>query len=197
MYYALDWKSQKQGRVSSSTLGAELLACAQAERDNVSWTHAIRYTINAPVTNRVIVDSRGLADHLAHPGNHLLDVRLEAVAASLRESLATADLGLLQWVSSRHNLSDGLTKRNPTAWRYLHRFLTQIPCTPGEYAFSSGGSVAYTSTRADDIIDSTIRDGSQESPRSLPKTILDPGAYLRSKAGRSERRKGEHSEKEA
>jgi hypothetical protein len=126
MYYALDWKSQKQGRVSSSTLGADLLACAQAERDNVSWTHAIRYTINAPVTNRIIADSRGLADHLVHPGNHLPDVRLEAVAASLRESLATADLRLLQWVSSRHNLSDGLTKRNPTAWCYL---LTQIRCT--------------------------------------------------------------------
>jgi hypothetical protein len=59
-------------------------------------------------------------------------------------------------------------------------------------------SVAYTSARADDIIDSTVRDGSQESPRSLPKTILDPVANLRSKAGRNKGRKeGEHSEKEA
>jgi hypothetical protein len=59
-------------------------------------------------------------------------------------------------------------------------------------------SVAYTSARVDDIIDSTTTDGSQESPRPLPKTILDPVAYLRSKAGRTKGKKErEHSEKEA
>jgi hypothetical protein len=148
LYYALDWKSNNQSRITSSTLGAELLACAQTEFDNVAWTHAIRYTLGAPVANRVILDSRGLAEHLAHPSINLPDVRLEAIAAGIRESLASTDLGLIQWVGSRHNLSDGLTKRNPTAWRYLHRFLTQARCTPGEYALSSGGSVAYTSARA-------------------------------------------------
>ena len=110
----MDWNSSKQGRVSFSSVGAEIIAAAQSTDRSALIPECIQNLFSAdhPLPLVLTVDSYGLYSTITtlHEGR---DYRLRPSVPRLRDSFDSGEISVMQWVPGRNNLADALTKINP------------------------------------------------------------------------------------
>ena len=117
--HAIDWTSHKQRRVSYSSYGAEILACADRDDRGFYIKTALNSMFAASnIGNELLVDSRCLYDTITtlHEGN---DYRLRQTVQRIRNSFEASELNRMRWIA------DALTKRNPSTYALLNRTLTE------------------------------------------------------------------------
>ena len=126
IFHTVDFGSKKQRRVSFSSLGAEILAAADASDRGIFYCQAINSILkgmtNSTVRLNLLVDSRGLFDTLStlHEGR---DYRLRGTVARLRDSFASHEIAGIRWIRGIANLADALTKPNFDMWQRLNKLL--------------------------------------------------------------------------
>lgn len=125
IYHAIDWASSKQRRVSHSSYGAEILACADADDRGYYIKQAVKSITKNKETKHVLhVDSRGLFDTIStlHDGK---EYRLRQTVQRIRDSFESHDIDILRWIPTGENLADSLTKRCPQTQRKFNRVCSQ------------------------------------------------------------------------
>ena len=121
IYHLVDWNSSKQGRVSYSSVGAEILAAAESTDRSALLPACIQNLFGADDLLPLVltVDSFGLHSTITtlHEGR---DYRLRPTVARLRDSLDSGEIAVMQWVPGKTNLADALTKINPHSFSLLN-----------------------------------------------------------------------------
>lgn len=124
IFHPIDWCSNKKQRVSYSSYGAEILACADAD----DRCHYFKTAINsmfdeAKIRNELFTDSRCLYDTITtlHEGK---DYRLRPTVQRLRNSFESHELNSMRWIPRDINPADALTKRNPKTYKILNELLS-------------------------------------------------------------------------
>ena len=120
LFHPLDWFSNKQRRVSYSSFGAEILACADADDRTYPLRQGLRILLNkSNLQSHLNVDSRGLFDTLStlHEGR---DYRLRETVQRIRDSFESKEIDVLRWIKGTSNISDALTKRNIVLYQLLN-----------------------------------------------------------------------------
>lgn len=123
-FHLIEWSSQKQRRISHSSYGAEILACADGDdrgfhvKSCVSELHrdkAVEHTLH--------VDSRGLFDTITtlHNGR---EYRLRQTVQRIRDGFESGETDAIRWVQSRANIADALTKWAPEANKTLSTIIS-------------------------------------------------------------------------
>ena len=122
IFYLIDWVSSKQGRVSFSSIGAEILAAAtSADRGSMtaeSIQGLVRFDDGLPFI--LTVDSNGLYSTITTLSEGS-DYRLRPTVARLRDSFENEEISTMQWIPGKDNLSDALTKRNVAMFAKLNK----------------------------------------------------------------------------
>lgn len=120
LFHPVDWASSKQRRVTYSSFGAEILACAEADDRSYSIRQAYRILLNKDgLQSHLHVDSRGLFDTITtlHEGR---DYRLRQTVQRIRDSFEAKEFDVLRWIKGSTNIADALTKRNVVLYRLLN-----------------------------------------------------------------------------
>jgi len=120
LFHPLDWNSSKQRRVTYSSFGSEILACAEADDRTFGLRSATRLLLDRPtLPSQINVDSRGLFDTLTtlHEGR---DYRLRQTVQRIRDSFEGKEFDVLRWIKGSTNVADALTKRNVVLYRLLN-----------------------------------------------------------------------------
>ena len=122
IFYLIDWLSAKQGRVSFSSIGAEILAAEKS---------ADRGSMNAESIQRLVKFDYGLPFVITVDSNCLYstittlregsEYRLLPTVARLRDSLENQEISTIQWIPGKDNLSDALMKRNFAMFAKLNK----------------------------------------------------------------------------
>lgn len=125
VYHMVDWASIKQRRVSYSSYGAEILACADA--DDRSFYLKMSFNSIFPsckFKSTLVVDSKGLYDTITtlHQGR---EYRLRQTVQRLRDSFESQEMDALRWIQGHANISDALTKNCPRS----HAMLNEVANT--------------------------------------------------------------------
>ena len=127
-FYAIDWQSSKQARVSFSSVGAEILAAAESADRASLIAHCIQDIFRSSTSLPLLltVDSHGLYSTITtlHEGR---DYRLRPTVSRLRDSFETGEIKVMQWIPGSQNLADALTKRNVVMYRRLN-----VACSTGQ-----------------------------------------------------------------
>ena len=121
-FYVIDWVSTKQKRISHSSYGAEILACAEADERGYYLKMGMRSLFpKTGMRNEIAVDSMGLFDTIStlHEGR---EYRLRQTVQRIRDSFESSDLDILRWVPGTSNIADALTKRNNKLWKDLNDY---------------------------------------------------------------------------
>ena len=124
VYHIIDWSSHKQRRVSHSSYGAEILACADADDRGFHLRDSILSLFPASNARHVLhVDSRGLYETITtlHDGK---EYRLRQTVERIRNSFDSGELDVLRWIPGKINIADALTKRNIVLYRMLNKIAT-------------------------------------------------------------------------
>ena len=125
IFHILDWTSSKQRRVSHSSYGAEILACAEADDGGYYIKKAMNkmYDTNL-IKHQLQVDSRGLYDTITtlHEGK---EYRLRQTVQGIRDSFESEDLNIIRWIPGTLNVADALTKRNIKLYTTLNAICIQ------------------------------------------------------------------------
>lgn len=112
----LSWKSVKIRRVVKSTLAAETMALVNAVDDALYLRHLLVEIIGNPnlhVPIDAYVDNRSLVENLrSTKGAQEKVLRIDL--AILKDQLSKGDIRSVQWVESKSQLADSLTKRGPS-----------------------------------------------------------------------------------
>jgi len=122
LYYMIDWTSSKQRRVSHSSYGAEILACADADDRGFHLKKCLQsFAPTTPLKHVLHVDSRALYDTITtlHEGK---EYRLRQTVERIRNSFESKELDVLRWIPGNINIADALTKRNIA----MHRLLNKV-----------------------------------------------------------------------
>ena len=125
IFHAIDWTSHNQRRVSYSSYGAEMLACADGYDRGFYIKTALKSMFAASNTcNELLVDSRYLYDTITtlHEGN---DYRLRQTVQRICNSFEASERNCMRWIPGPQNITDALTKRNPSTYALLNRTLTE------------------------------------------------------------------------
>lgn len=120
MFHMLDWVSTKQRRISHSSYGAEILACAEGDDRGFYLKEGMRSLFpKTMMRNEIAIDSMGLYDTITtlHEGK---EYRLRQTVQRIRDSFEAGDVNIIRWVPGTSNIADALTKRNPLLWRMLN-----------------------------------------------------------------------------
>ena len=121
LFYPLDWTSSRQKRVSHSSYGAEILACAAADDRGFFIKECLRSFAPATVCRHLLnTDSRSLYDTITtlHDGK---EYRLRQTVERLRNSFESGELDMIRWIPGTTNVADALTKRCISMYRKLNR----------------------------------------------------------------------------
>ena len=124
LFHILDWVSTKQRRISHSSYGAEILACAEGDDRGFYLKMGINSLFpKVKMRNEILVDSMGLFDTITtlHEGN---EYRLRQTVQRIRDSFEAADVNVIRWIPGTQNIADALTKRNFTLWKLLNNICT-------------------------------------------------------------------------
>lgn len=112
----LMWKSAKIKRVVKSTLSAESMALVNATDDTIYLRHLLYEIIGKPNVHIPIdayVDNRSLVENLlSTKGTQEKALRIDL--AILKDLVSNGDIRRVQWVESKCQLADSLTKRGPS-----------------------------------------------------------------------------------
>lgn len=119
-FYVIVWVSTKQKRITHSSYGAEILACAEAD-DRGYYLKAGMQSLfpNTAMRNEIAVDSMGLFDTIStlHEDRKY---RLRQTVRRIRDSFESCELDILRWVPGSNNIADALTKRSYKLWKDLN-----------------------------------------------------------------------------
>ena len=122
IFYLVDWLSGKQGRVSFSSIGAEILAAATlADRGSMtaeSIQLLVNFDDNLPFV--LTVDSISLYSTITTLSEGS-DYRICPTVARLRDSFENRDISTMQWIPGADNLADALTERNVSMFAKLNK----------------------------------------------------------------------------
>ena len=124
VYHVLYWISTKQKRVSYSSYGAEILACAEADNRGFYLKNAVRTLAkDDDIRHQLCIDSKRIHDTITtlHEGR---DCRLRQTVERLRNSFESQELDVLRWIPGVHNIADDLTKRNIKLYIELNNICT-------------------------------------------------------------------------
>ena len=123
-FHPIDWCSNKQRRVSYSSYGAEILACADAD----DRCHYFKTAINSmfesvKIRNELFTDARCLYDTITtlHEGK---DFRLRPTVQRIRNSFESQEMNCMRWIPGDFNPADGMTKRNIKTYQILNEILS-------------------------------------------------------------------------
>ena len=118
IYHVLDWHSSKQSRVSFSSVGAEILAAAEAADRSLLLTQRLSSIVGKHNLFPFVltVDSYGLYATITtlHEGK---DYRLRPTVSRLRDSFEAKEIANLQWIPGPQDIADALTKVNPATFQ--------------------------------------------------------------------------------
>lgn len=106
------WKSNKVKRVVGSTLAAETLACVNACDDALYIKEILREIISPTCSFQIqcYVDHRSLVENLK--STKLVQEKILRInLASLKEMIERSEIRSIEWVDTKSQLADGLTKR--------------------------------------------------------------------------------------
>lgn len=120
IFHMVDWSSHKQKRVSYSSYGAEILACAAADDRGYNLKAALNALFPRHRTRHELsVDSHALNDTITtlHEGT---EFRLRQTVQRIRNSFESGELNVLRWIPGTENVADALTKRNLKLYRKLN-----------------------------------------------------------------------------
>ena len=116
IFHMLDWSSHKQKRVSYSSYGAEILACARAEDRGFYLKEAINSLFPKRCTRHELsIDSNALKETITTL-HESTEYRLRQTVQRLRNSFEARQLNILRWIPGTENIADALTKRNITLY---------------------------------------------------------------------------------
>ena len=119
-YYVIDWVSTKQKRISHSSYGAEILACAEADDRGYYIKTGMRSLFpKTGIRSEIVVDSKGLFDTIStlHEGR---EYRLRQTVQRIRDSFESKEVDVIRWIPGIRNVADSLTKRNVKLWNDLN-----------------------------------------------------------------------------
>ena len=120
-FHLIDWNSSKQRRVTYSSYGSEILACADADDRGFNIKSALCSLFPKIHFKHVInVDSKALFDTITtlHEGK---EYRLRQTVQGIRDSFESNDIDMIRWVQGNANIADALTKLNPHSSKLLYR----------------------------------------------------------------------------
>lgn len=120
IFHMIDWSSHRQKRVSYSSYGAEILACASADDRGYYLKGSINSLFPKHRTRHELsVDSHALKDTVTtlHEGT---EYRLRQTVQRIRNSFEASELDILRWIPGTENIADALTKRNMKLYRKLN-----------------------------------------------------------------------------
>ena len=120
LLHPIEWSSSKQHRVTYSSFGAEIIACAAADDRAYYLRQGVRALLDdSSIKSHINIDSRGLFDTLTtlHDGR---DYRLRQTVQRIRDSFDGNDIDVLRWIRGSDNVADALTKRNIVLYRLLN-----------------------------------------------------------------------------
>lgn len=120
IFHMVDWSSHRQKRVSYSSYGAEILACASADDRGYYLKEALNSLFPRHRTRHELsVDSHALKDTITtlHEGS---EYRLRHTVQRIRNSFESGELDVLRWIPGTENVADALTKRNIKLYRKLN-----------------------------------------------------------------------------
>jgi hypothetical protein len=121
LYFITDWHSASLKRVAFFSIGAEILAAANAADFGLALTDIVRQFASAPkkALFELTLDSRGTFDTLAtlHEGRYF---RLRPTVCRLRDAFSSGDINKLRWAPGLKNITDALTKRNYAMFSLLN-----------------------------------------------------------------------------
>lgn len=120
IYHTVDWSSHRQKRVSYSSYGAEIIACASADDRGYYLKEALNSLFpNHRTRHELSVNSNALKDTITtlHEG---AEYRLRQTVPRIRNSFESGELNVLRWIPGTENVADVLTKRNLKLYKKLN-----------------------------------------------------------------------------
>lgn len=130
-FYVIDWVSTKQKRISHSSYGAEILACAEADDRGYYLKMGLRSLFpKANMRNEITIDSRGLYDTIStlHEG---CEYSLRQTVQRIRDSFESGKVDVIRWDRGSSNVADALPKRNYKLWKDL-KVICYTGCLPAD-----------------------------------------------------------------
>lgn len=125
IFHMIDWTSHRQKRVSYSSYGAEILACASADDRGFYLKEALNSLFPKHRTRHELsVDSKALKDTITtlHEGT---EYRLRQTVQRIRNSFESGELDVLRWIPGTENVADALTKRNLQLYKKLNKMCAE------------------------------------------------------------------------
>ena len=123
-YHTIDWHSSKQNRISFSFMGAEIIAAAESVDRSILLSFAIQRILDLedPLPLILTIDSHGLYSTITtlHEGK---DYRLRPTVSRIRDSFESGEITTVQLIAGSLNISDALTKCNPSLFGKLNDVL--------------------------------------------------------------------------
>ena len=114
----LSWTSRKIKRVCRSTLTAETMALLEVSETCFWLSHIINELINDELeTTEIFTDNKSLFE-AAHSTTAVEEKRLRVDLAAIRQSISRNEF-TLQWIDTKHQLADALTKQGADAAKLL------------------------------------------------------------------------------
>ena len=101
------WKSFKLRRIASSTVAAETFAAVQALEACLELQNTLSHAFNVFASFKMFTDSKSLFETV-YSSNIISDKRLRVDIGFMREALMTSNR--LQWIATKYQLADALTK---------------------------------------------------------------------------------------
>lgn len=140
VFHPLYWVSNKQRRVTYSSFGAEIFACADAEDRGIDMKYSLQNIYRSiQVPHTIFVDSKALFDTITilHEPR---EYRLRKTVTLLRDAFEAGELDCLTWIPGLNNISDALTKRSVNHSRTMNKILTS-----GYWQVNTNGGISHHS----------------------------------------------------
>ena len=119
-YHIIDWASHRQKRVSYSSYGAEILACATADDRGYYLREAMRSIFpDMNMRHELTIDSNALQETITTLREGT-EYRLRPTVQRIRDSFEAGELNVIRWIPGTLNVADALTKRNIALYEQLN-----------------------------------------------------------------------------
>lgn len=123
IFHTIDWASSKKRRVSYSSYGAEVLACAVADDRALYLKQGLNEIFMVTkVRSELCTDSRCFYDTITTL-QEARDYRLLATVQRIRNRFDSQELNIMKWIPGDANPADALIKRNPNTSQLLSQLL--------------------------------------------------------------------------
>jgi hypothetical protein len=148
LYFNPDWHSASLKRGAFSSIGAEILAAANAADRGLALAAIVRQFASAPknVLFELTLDSHGTLDTMANLHEEG-DFRLRPTVCRLRDAFLSGEINIMRWAPGLKNIADALTKRNYAIFSLLKPVLPQF-----YHIICSNAKLSTTPKHGDEVI---------------------------------------------